>query len=301
MPIDWSPDAQEFHLRNDRISYVMRVLENGWLGHLYFGLGAEERPVVSPISWPGEFVGFSNRFGEPVPLEYPTGGGGDYRVPALAVEQPDGSGVLDLRYKSHRIMPGQAGHSGSAVDLHRGGRRGRDARDPAPRSRRRSRGPALYTLFRDRPLVARSMRLTNASKAPLIVRCAMSASMDIAGLGLAAHHAERRLGSRAPRRSARPPAGEAVRVEPPGRVELPAQPVRGAGPAVHDRGGRRGDRPVPGLLGQLPGRGGGGAVRDGASTGGHQPRGLLVGARAGRGLRHARGDPGLLRTRASAR
>jgi alpha-galactosidase len=37
MPIEWNQESREFHLRNDRVSYVLRVLENGWLGHLYFG------------------------------------------------------------------------------------------------------------------------------------------------------------------------------------------------------------------------------------------------------------------------
>ncbi|MFL5646215.1 MAG: alpha-galactosidase, partial [Chloroflexota bacterium] len=77
MPIHWSSDAREFHLLNEHISYVMRVNEDGSLGHLYFGsaLVADRLAHVEP----GGFAGFDNRVGEPVAFEYPTSGGGDYR------------------------------------------------------------------------------------------------------------------------------------------------------------------------------------------------------------------------------
>ena len=103
MSIAWSPDAREFHLRNDHVSYVMRVNEDGSLGHLYFGAAlAADRPL--PHVETGGFAGFSNRVGEPVALEYPTTGGGDYRIPGLTVEHADGSTVLAprLRRPSHR-------------------------------------------------------------------------------------------------------------------------------------------------------------------------------------------------------
>ena len=56
---------------------------------------------------PGRFAGFANRVGDPVALEYPTTGVGDYRIPALVVEPADGSTVLDLRYATHRIVAGK--------------------------------------------------------------------------------------------------------------------------------------------------------------------------------------------------
>ena len=56
---------------------------------------------------PRPFAGFANRVGDPIPLEVPTAGAGDFRVPALAVEGPDGSGVLALAYAGHSIGPGK--------------------------------------------------------------------------------------------------------------------------------------------------------------------------------------------------
>src|SRR5450759_2533775 len=106
MAIERSAEAGQFHLRNDLISYVVRVFENGWLGHVYFGSALAEGKSYGHLV-PDEFYGFSNRLGQPVPLEYPTGGSGYYRVPALSIELSDGSGVLDLRYNSHRVVKGK--------------------------------------------------------------------------------------------------------------------------------------------------------------------------------------------------
>src|SRR5512140_1731423 len=106
MSIEWKSDTNEFHLRNGHISYVGRVLENGWAGHLYFGPPLAAGPSYGHLG-PADFYGFSNRVAEPIALEYPTGGSGDYRPPSLAAELSDGSTVLDLRHKSHRILPGK--------------------------------------------------------------------------------------------------------------------------------------------------------------------------------------------------
>ena len=182
MPIIWSPDSQEFHLQNEHISYVMRVLDNGWLGHLYFGSALRtDRPLAHLL--PGEFLGFSNRVGEPVPLECPTGGSGDYRVPALAVEQADGSGVLDLRYKSHRIVPGKPTIPGLPSSYTEVGGEAETLEILLRDHVADLEVLLFYTIFRDRSLITRSMRVSNASTAPVIVRCAMSASIDLPDSG----------------------------------------------------------------------------------------------------------------------
>jgi alpha-galactosidase len=178
MPIAWSAESQTFHLRNDRISYILRVLDAGTLGQLYFGGSLSEARSYAHLLQ-REFLGFSNRLGEPVPLEYPTPGSGDYRIPALVVEQPDGSRVLDLRYASHRVFAGKP------------------ALTSLPSTYVESYGEAdtleilltdsaadlevrlYYTIFNDRPVIARHARIRNVGRARLDIHCAMSASLDL--------------------------------------------------------------------------------------------------------------------------
>ena len=68
MSVSWAPEARTFHLRNDRISYVMRVHDNGALGHLHFGPTMADGRSLAQVE-PDGFTGFSNRVGDPVALE----------------------------------------------------------------------------------------------------------------------------------------------------------------------------------------------------------------------------------------
>ena len=178
MAIEWSPETREFHLGNDHVSYVLRVLENGWLGHVYFGAPLAGRRSYAHLV-PGEFNGFSNRLGEPVPLEYPTGGGGDYRVPALTIEQPDGSGALDLRLAGHRIVGGKPALPGLPSTYVEVGGEAETLELVLADAICGVEAHLSYTIYRDRPIVVRSARIVNAGQAPVVVRCAMSASLDV--------------------------------------------------------------------------------------------------------------------------
>ena len=63
LAIDWDADARQFHLRNDRISYLIRVLEDGTLGQLYFGPTLAEGRGYAHLA-PG--VGMTTPFGPTV-------------------------------------------------------------------------------------------------------------------------------------------------------------------------------------------------------------------------------------------
>ena len=181
MPIGWSQERREFHLHNGRISYVMRVHDNGTLGHLHVGGPLAPEPSLPHLE-PGGFAGFSNRVGDPVALEYPTTGSGDNRIPALTVELADGSTVLDLAYVEHRIVAGKPG---------------RDAADRLPATYVEADGEAdtlqivladapsglrvelSYTIFADRPVIARSARIRNDGAAAIRLTGAMSLALDM--------------------------------------------------------------------------------------------------------------------------
>ncbi|HYX11234.1 MAG TPA: glycoside hydrolase family 36 N-terminal domain-containing protein, partial [Candidatus Acidoferrum sp.] len=175
--IEWISDTQELHLRNDQLSYVMRIHEGMALGQLHFGA-----PLAGGRSYAhlaGTFAGFSNRLGDPITLEYPTGGSGDYRIPAVVVEHADGSAALDLRYVRHTIAPGKPpipGLPSSYVET--------DDEATTIEIELRDAASGLeaylrYTVFRDHPVVARSARFVNAGSAPIVLRTAMSASLDL--------------------------------------------------------------------------------------------------------------------------
>ncbi len=179
MPISFDAPSRTFHLRSGQLSYLMRVLDNGTLGHLYFGGPLSENRSYAHLAGK-EFLGFDNRIGEPVPLEYPTAGIGDMRVPALVVRQPDGATTLDLRYSSHRIFAGKPAIPGlptTYVQAHAEAETIEILLTDTPANLEVR---LYYTIFADRPVMARSVRIRNVHQLPQTLSCAMSAVLDLA-------------------------------------------------------------------------------------------------------------------------
>lgn len=178
MPIEWLADDRQLHLYNGSVSLVLAVHESGTLGQLHVGAPlAPARAYTHLARRP--FTGWDNRLGDPVGIAVPTAGSGDYRIPALVIEQPDGSGVLDLVYVGHAIQPGKpaiAPHPSTYVE------------DPGEADTveivlaDRVAGAEVVlrlAIFRDHPAVARSMTIRNVGSAPLAVTTAMSWSIDL--------------------------------------------------------------------------------------------------------------------------
>ncbi|MDA8425695.1 MAG: alpha-galactosidase [Treponema sp.] len=178
MPVFHDPGTGEFHLRNDFTSYILRVHEGGQAGQLYFGPALAAGRSYRHLS-PGEFASFDNGAGDFSRLECPVRGSGDFRAPALVAEQADGSTVLDLVYVAHRVYAGKrpiAGLPSTYVESD-------DEADTLELDLADARSGLVatlgYTIFRDFPAIARRMELRNGGQSRLILRCAMSASLDL--------------------------------------------------------------------------------------------------------------------------
>ncbi|MGL4346194.1 MAG: alpha-galactosidase, partial [Cellulosilyticaceae bacterium] len=106
-------EAQKiFYLESKNTSYMMGVDAHGYLMHLYWGkkigasykerfFRAKGRASFSPTP-EGDDISLDD-----MPVEYPTYGRSDYRVPALTVQLEDGSTITDLRYESYEIIQGK--------------------------------------------------------------------------------------------------------------------------------------------------------------------------------------------------
>jgi alpha-galactosidase len=180
--IEWDGDARQLHLSYGKISYVIGVHENGALGLFHFGsalaAGRSYRHLV-----PRPFAGFSNRLGDPVALEYPTPGSGDYRVPGLVVDQPDGSTVLVLAYRDHRVLPGKPPLAGLPSTYAEADDEAETVEVDLVDEPTGLLVTLSYTIFRDVPVVARSARLRNDGRAPLGISAAMSLVLDLPDAG----------------------------------------------------------------------------------------------------------------------
>ena len=186
MKIQFSRKTQTFHLQNESISYIMKVLPNGHLGQLYFGeavtgyqdydylLEPAYRPMTSYV-----FEGDLSFSLEHVRQEYPSYGTGDYRHPAIRVCQNDGSTVSDLRFDRYDVTEGKpplqglpatyCENPGEAKTLHI------FLKDPVTDLT----VELLYTLFAEKSALARSARIINEGKNPVRIEQAMSLCLDL--------------------------------------------------------------------------------------------------------------------------
>ena len=115
MNIIWHSKSKQFHLFNDRISYIIGVSPIGELGNYYFGKRIHDKEDLSYVV---NHYGLSHVALDPDTesyslelncQEYPSFGTTDFGTQAYEVECPNGSKVSSFVYKSHEIFAGKKG------------------------------------------------------------------------------------------------------------------------------------------------------------------------------------------------
>ena len=102
-----------FHIQGKNTSYIMQVLEGGYLAHLYYGARINEYRGSNKIIYLDR--GFSpnpcdkdRSFSlDTIPQEYQGFGNGDFRIPAYQVKLENGTRISDLRYLGYKVFKGK--------------------------------------------------------------------------------------------------------------------------------------------------------------------------------------------------
>ena len=170
-----------FHLRNDRISYMLLVMPENVLAHIYFGprLRWIDSDQVLRSAGSGDTYNFTvQECGlDRLPQEYPSFGLGYQRDGALRVENADGSTAADLRFVSAVIEAGKPALEGLPATF---GENSQTLRLTLKDQQSNLQAELLYTVFDDCDVIARSARLTNLSLSDLKITGAMSLCVDLA-------------------------------------------------------------------------------------------------------------------------
>ena len=185
MPISYHEESKTFHLFNKHISYIFKVLENNQLGQLYFGKRIEDKKsydyLLEVIRRPMaayKNLGESLFSMEHIKVEYPVYGSGDTRLPAIEIEQENGSKLLDCVYKSHTIT-----HKKTEIQhLPHTYAKDYECTSLCIECVDALIGVTLYlsyTIFEDYPTIARSVKIVNHGKQNLKLNRAMSMSLDL--------------------------------------------------------------------------------------------------------------------------
>ncbi|NRT37098.1 alpha-galactosidase [Clostridium beijerinckii] len=113
MSIKINEEKLLFHLQGKNTSYVMQVIRDGYLAHLYWGKRINKYRGSNKIVFMDR--GFSpnpddkdRTFSiDTIPQEYQAFGNGDFRIPAYQVRINDGYRISDLRYKGYGLYKGK--------------------------------------------------------------------------------------------------------------------------------------------------------------------------------------------------
>lgn len=186
MGIIFNGTTKEFHLYNQNISYLMKVLRNGQIGQLYFGKRTAFREdygyLIENRYRPVSAYVFDDEYSftlEHLKQEYPAYGTTDFRMPAVEITQPNGSRITDFRYVSHRIYKGKPGLKGLPATY-------TESEDEADTLEILLRDELLcveltliYTIFQKENAVARSARFENKGDTEQQITRAMSFCLDL--------------------------------------------------------------------------------------------------------------------------
>lgn len=184
MNIIYDSSTKTFHLHNKNMSYVMKVIKDGYLSHLYWGKKINKYNESNPI-------GFYDRGFCPnpdptdrtfsldtIPHEYSAYGNGDFRTPAYQVEQENGSRVTDIRYKGHRIYDGKPSLDGLPSTYIEDDLEAKTLEIVMEDKLIGLEVTLIYTIYRDMDVIARSVKFKNYGKESLTLERALSASVD---------------------------------------------------------------------------------------------------------------------------
>ncbi len=186
MGIIFNESTKEFHLYNENISYLMKIMRNDQMGQLYFGKRIPQkenydyltenryRPVTSYV--------FDNEYSftlEHLKQEYPSYGTTDYRMPALEILQPNGSRITDFRYISHKIYKGKPALKGLPATYTESEEEADTLELVLRDELLQIEMTLLYTIFQKENAIARSVRFENKGREAYQLTRAMSLSLDL--------------------------------------------------------------------------------------------------------------------------
>ena len=186
MSIVFSKTSKEFHLYNDKISYIIQILENGQLGNLYYGKKIHHQEDFSyllegRLRSLAVYTKENDYFMSPqyTKMEYPDIGRGDFREPAYEILQENGSRITSFSYKSHQIFQGKKRLKGLPATYVESEKEADTLEILLEDDLIGMQIILSYTIFVEYPVIARSVKFLNQGSQTQYLTRALSASVDL--------------------------------------------------------------------------------------------------------------------------
>ena len=184
MNIIWNKTSGQFHLYNDRISYIIAVAPSGEMTNLYFGKRIHDREdfsyVVFRMGMPNIAVDadtetYSMELNR---QEYPSFGTTDFGTSAFEIESENGSRVSSFVYKNHNIFSGKRAISGLPA-TYAAENEAMTLELEMEDEQTQMKLLLSYTIFEGYPVVARHAEFKNNGSAKVKIVKALSCCVDL--------------------------------------------------------------------------------------------------------------------------
>ncbi|NGM83870.1 alpha-galactosidase [Paenibacillus sp. 7124] len=186
MGVHFDAENRLFHLQAKDTSYVIGIVRDEYLLHLYWGRRIAAYHHTNKIQLLDRgFSGNPYNYKEDrafsldtLPQEYPQYGNTDYRKPAYQVQLENGSTVSDLRYRSHTIVKGKPGLTGLPAVYVEDEREAETLEIVMEDQVTGLEVLLSYTVFEQFNVITRSVRFANKGSESLKLLRALSLSVD---------------------------------------------------------------------------------------------------------------------------
>lgn len=175
-------------LDSGTVSYVLEAVDGKYLVHRYFGPALRcwrgcGRPLYYKRSYSTSHpCSIANVSFDDFPFEYPVRGRGDFGIPALEIEQPDGVRTAELLFKEWRILGGKPGIPGLPATF--AGETPASTLEVVCEDERAGlRVWMYYSVFAGQSVVARHQRIENIGAGTLVLCNVQSASLELPARG----------------------------------------------------------------------------------------------------------------------
>lgn len=186
MPIIFHESSKTFHLYNDEISYIFKVLKNNSLGQLYYGKKIRDKESfdelfevkkhdMAPAVYDGDLA-FSM---EHTKQEYPCFNHGDMRYPAFTVVHENGSTVNEYQYVSYVIYQGKKKIDGLPATYVEDGTEATSLEITLHESVTDTDMILYYTIYEKLPVICRHVKFIQNGKEDITLERALSISLDL--------------------------------------------------------------------------------------------------------------------------
>lgn len=179
-------DTLEFHLTNNSISYIFRVMEKSkQLEHLYFGKKIHHQEsldyLIERESKPSNNLYENDHTSslEHIKQEYPGFGTTDFRSPAFQFQYPKGDRVSHFSYQGYAIQKGKPKLDGLPATYTADDNEAETLIIQLKDNYSDIHMHLSYTIFKDQSVIARSTQFINKDNKSFMLESAMSTSLDL--------------------------------------------------------------------------------------------------------------------------